>query len=258
MNSMKNCIKKHLLKCVVIFGFSLVLACSMGKIQVKNYYIISYTPVSAIPAVSKRPYPFSIQIGRFEVQRIFNRQNILYRFSSHQIQYYEFNHWAVRPDYMLTDMVFKHLEASKLANRVGIDFFETRPDYRIEGIVEALEKLDAGDMFFAHLAMSFKMLRIDDGIQVWEYSFDQRKQVFQEDMVYTVRGLSSILQAHMDVVVSQLDSLFLALEEGPPEEIAPSEVFLKEPSKIESSSEDLDESEFEIIPEQKINRDEEK
>jgi ABC-type uncharacterized transport system auxiliary subunit len=240
---MKNCIKKHLMKCVVIFVFSLVMACSMGKIQVKNYYIISYTPNSVIPAASKRPHPFSIQIGRFEVQRIFNRQNILFRYSSHQIQYYEFQHWAVRPDYMLTDMVFKHLEASKLANRVGLDFFDTRPDFRVEGVVEALEKLDARDMFFAHLAMSFKMLRIDDGSQVWEY---------------TVRGLSSILHAQMDVVISQLDSLFLTMEEGPPQETAPFEVSPEEPAKIESSSDDLDESAFEIIPEQKMNRDEEK
>ena len=159
---------------------------------------------------------------------------------------------------MLTDMVFKHLEASKLANRVGIDFFETRPDFRIEGVVEALEKLDARDMFFAHLAISFKMLRIDDGAQVWEYSFDQRKQVFQEDMVYTVRGLSSILQAQMDVVVSQIDSLFLTLDEGPPQVTSPFEVSPEEPAKIESSSDELDESVFEIIPEKIINRDEEK
>ena len=223
----------------------------------RNYYIISYTPTSVIPAVSKRPYPYSLQIGRFEVQRIFNRQNILYRFSPHQIQYYEFHHWAVRPDYMLSDMVFKHLETSNLANRVGIDFFETRPDYRIEGTVEALEKLDAGDMFFAHLAMSLKMLRVYDGTQVWEYSFDQRKQVFQEDMVYTVRGLASILQVQMNVVVSQLDSLFLAMGKGLPKETKPAEKPSEQPAKIESSSEDLDESQFEIIPEQKIKRDEE-
>ena len=143
-------------------------------------------------------------------------------------------------------MVFKHLEASNLANRVGIDFFDTRPDFRIEGSVEALEKLDAGDIFFAHLAMSFKMLRTADGAQVWDYSFDQRKQVFQEDMVYTIRGLSSILQSQMDVVISQLDSIFYAIQTGKREDIKS----FKEPS--EKKSEDLDETDFEIIPEKKL------
>lgn len=257
MISMRKLIKKHGLKCILISGFSFILSCSMGQIQVKNYYIISYNPSSTVPVVSKRPYPYSVQIGRFEVQRIFNRQNILYRFSPHQIQYYEFHHWAVRPDYMITDMVFRHIEASGLTNRVGIDFFETRPYFRIEGMVEALEKLDAGDLFFAHLAMTFKMLRVDDGTQVWEYSFDQRKQIYQEEMVYTVRGLSSILQAQMNVIVSQLDSLFLAMETGPQEDITPSEEPLEEITRIEKTPDDLDESEFEIIPEKRIKQEEE-
>lgn len=241
--------KKHGLILVLIVGIVSILACSLGRIQTRDYYILSYTPVSKAPVTSKRPYPYSLQIGRFEVQRIFNRQNILYRYSPNQIQYYELQHWAVRPDYMVTDMVFKHLEASALTNRVGIDFFETRPDFRIEGTVEALEKLDAGDIYFAHLAMTFKMINVEDGQQIWEYSFDQRRQVFQNEMVYTVRGLSSILQAQMDVIVNQLDSLFLSMETGALPEIVDSTEPTEKPAQMESSSEDLDESAFEIIPE---------
>jgi hypothetical protein len=155
---------------------------------------------------------------------------------------------------MIEDMVFKHLEASTLTNRVGVDFFDTRPDFRIEGSVEALEKLDAGDIFFAHLAMSFKMLRVTDGAQVWDYSFDQRVQVYQEEMVYTIRGLSSILQSQMDVIVNQLDSLFYTMQTGKRIDLAP----IKEPSeeKSEVKSEKLDERDFEIIPEKKMQQEE--
>ncbi len=98
------------------------------------------------------------------------------------------------------------------------------------------------------------MLRIADGAQVWDYSFDQRKQVFQEDMVYTIRGLSSILQAQMDVVVNQIDSLFYTMQMGKREGITS----FKEPSdkKPEVKSEDLDETDFEIIPEKKLRQEE--
>ena len=241
--------KKYGLILVIFIGITSILACSIGRIQTRNYYILSYTPVSKTPVTSKRPYSHSLQIGRFEVQRIFNRQNILYRYSPNQIQYYELQQWAVRPDDMITDMVFKHLEASGLTNRVGIDFFESRPDFRIEGTVEALEKLDAGDIYFAHLAMSLKMLNVKNGEQVWEYSFDQRKQVFQDEMVYTIRGLSSILQAQMDVVLTQLDLLFLAMETGSPQDIVNSTESSEKTTETESTSEDLDESAFEIIHE---------
>jgi ABC-type uncharacterized transport system auxiliary subunit len=246
---------KKYLKHAVCYGciipLILIQACSWGKIQTKNYYIINYTPVSKVPVYSQRPYPFLLQIGNFEVQRIFNRQNILYRFSPHQIQYYELQQWAVRPDYMIKDMIFKHIRAANLLNRVGIDFFENKPDYRIEGTVEALEKLDSGDVFYGHLAMSFKMLRMQDGKQVWEYSFDERKQIYQPEMMYTVRGISSILQNQMDIVISQLDSLFLSLKTGAPVKVPVTEVPPDSTVQKEQKPEDLDESSFEIVPEKR-------
>jgi len=229
---------------------NLFFACSFSSIPTKNYYIINYTPFPHVPAASKRPYQYSIQVGRFEVQRIFNRQNIIYRYSPQQIQYYELERWAVRPDYMITDMVFKHLEASNLTNRIGIDFFDTKPDFRIEGTVEAIEKLDAGDLFYGHIAMTFKMLRVQDGEQVWNYSFDQRKQVYSKDMVHSVQALSSILQSQMDVVVTQLDSLFLSTESGAPR-TKKTEIIPQETAPEEKTDMDIDESAFEIIPEKK-------
>ncbi len=239
--------KNYKLKLTLILGAALIAACSFGRIQTRNYYIISYTSTPNPPAHSLRPYPYAIQIGRFDVQRIFNRQNILYRYSPHQIQYYEIQQWAVRPDDMIGDMVFKHFEASELTNRVGIDFFETSADFRIEGSVEALEKLDAGDLYFAHLAMSFKMLRVADGEQVWNYSFDQRKQVFQPEMVYTIRGLSSILQSQLDFAVNQIDSLFYSMEPGIGDEfLSPKET---QPDTPAADDDGVDESGFEIIPE---------
>jgi len=247
---MKQGIMKRWLFSLAVVCLAIVEGCSWGKVQIKNYYIISYTPSSPTPASSKRPYPYSIQVGRFEVQRIFNRQSILYRFSPQQIQYYELHDWAVRPDFMVTDMVLRHLATSNLTNRVGLEYFETRPDFRIEGTVEALEKFDAGDMFFAHLAMTFKLLRVRDGTQIWEYSFDQRRQVYQEEMVYTVRGLSSILQSQMDIVVSNLDSLFLTMSSGPAQVPAATVKPSEKPAAQETSPDrDVDESTFEIIPE---------
>ena len=100
--------------------------------------------------------------------------------------------------------------------------------------------------------MSLKLFNISNGNQIWNYSFDERKQVFQQEMVYTVRGLSSILQNQMDIVVSQLDSLFLSMDSGQPVEIQEKEITGKTPEKTvpeKSAYDDLDESDFEIIPE---------
>ncbi len=216
-------------------------------IPTKQYYIITYTPTVDKPAESRRPYPYSMHVGRFEVQRIFNRQNIIYRFSPHRIQYYEVERWAVRPDEMIQDMVFKHFEASQLVNRVGLEYLDTRPDFRIEGTVEALEKYDAGDLFFAHLAMTFRLLRASDGEQVWTYSFDKRRQVYSEEMVHTVMGLSNIFQTQMNYVVGSIDSIFYRERTGGTLNLSGSRS--AQPAPADSTGSPSTDPGYEIIPE---------
>jgi ABC-type uncharacterized transport system auxiliary subunit len=238
---------------LLTLSMAMIPSCSLIKrdLPTRQYYIINYTPQSAVPNGSRRPYPYSLHIGRFEVQRIFNRQNIMYRFSPNRIQYYDYERWAVRPDYMISDMIFKHFEATRLTNRVALEFLDSRPDFRLEGTVEALEKYDAGDLFYAHMAMTFKLLRVADGQQVWDYSFDERRRVYSQEMVYTVSGLSAVLQANMDTIVGQLDSLFNSYQGGIPwaqEVDSPNIPAPAVPAPSDSTSSGIDESGFEIIP----------
>lgn len=241
-----------------LLGAVLTLSCGFGNIPVRDYYTLNYSPMVNVPAFSLRPYPYAVQISRFEVRRIYNRQNIIYRFSANQVQFYEYENWAVRPDYMMRDLVFQHIEESRLFNRVSLDFLDSRPDFRIEGTVEALERFDAGDLFFGHLAMTFKMFDVSNGQQVWQYSFDQRRQVYSDEMIQTIRGISAIFQSQMEVMITQVDSLLYTRQTGkspspgliarPPAEETPSE---QPPVEAPAENEDLDNSEFEIIPEQR-------
>jgi len=231
-----------------------VMSCGLlgKKPPTRNYYILSYTPENRAATADRTSYPYSLQIQQFEVQRIFSRQNIVYRYTPQELKWYEYQQWAVRPNYMFTDLMYKHFAASGLFNRVGTEFLETRPDFRLEGTVDALERLDAGDIIFGHLAMSLKMVRTVDGVQVWETSFDDRKQVYQKEMVYTVLALSQILQSRMNAAIADIDSLFSAsgaLRAVPangmkPGVIAPVDSIIRKP----------DASGYEIIPESRIKR----
>jgi ABC-type uncharacterized transport system auxiliary subunit len=239
----------------VLAGLLLIVSCGFGsKVPSRNFFIINYTPEARAPVESGRPHPYSLQVQQFGVQRIYNRQNIVYRFAPQELKWYEYQQWAVRPDYMVTDIVYKHLESANLFNRVGTEFLETRPDFRLEGTVDAIERFDAGDLIFGHLAMSFKMVRIEDGQQLWEYSFDERKQVYQKEMVYTVIGLSQIMQSQMNSVVSQLDSLFASLGGGALMKGQP--VKVQEPRKAaeDTSKAKKEDTGYEIIPESRIKR----
>jgi len=218
---------------------------------VRNYYTLDYVPHSAPLPASQRPYPYALQVGKFEVERATNRQNIVYRFSRNQLQYYERERWAVRPNDMIRDMVYKHLSEARLCSRLGLEFPDRRPDFRLEGMVEALERLDAGDLFFGHLAMTMKLVQVETGTEVWVHSFDQRRRVGSREMNRTVQAISDILQAEMNVVVAELDSLFLAAAGGQPFSpwTPPEPAFPPTPEVQPEPVPGLDESTFEIIRE---------
>jgi len=234
----------------------LLVSCGFGgSLPTRNFYVLSYD--SSQPATgSNQPYPYSLQVQRFDVQRIYNRQNIVYRFAPQELKWYEYQQWAVRPDYMVTDLALNHLETAGLFNRVGVEFLDTRADFRLEGTVEALERFDSGDVFYGHLAMSFKMFRTADGQQVWEYSFDERRQVYQREMVYTVIALSQILQDRMNTVVSQIDSVLAEMNGKAPLRDRP--VFTDKPVLNKSAADTVKasspDSGYEIIPESRNRR----
>lgn len=240
---------------IALFGIFYFVSCGLlgTTIPVKSYYQISYIPQPIDIPGSQKPYPFSLEVGRFTVQRIYNNEKIVYRFNPEQLQYYEYEHWAVRPEFMITDIVMKHLDATKLCNRISTEFLDIKPDYRIEGSVDAIEKYDATDIFYAHLAMSFKMVRAIDGQQVWDYSFDQRKQVFQKKMSYTVITLRSIMEAQMDSVVKQLDAYFLSLEKGTPQDTK-QQLKLQAVPALPDTVSGTTEKGYEIIPEKNIRK----
>jgi ABC-type uncharacterized transport system auxiliary subunit len=241
-----------------LLGLALFMSCGLlgTTIPIRHYYNISYNPQPKTPLGSLRPYPCSLEIERFTVQRIFNNQKIAYRYSPEEIQYFEYEQWAVRPEYMITDLVVKHLGASNICNRVSTEFVDMKPDYRLQGSVDALEKYDATDVFYAHLAMSLKMVRVIDGQQVWEYSFDERKQVFQKKTNYTIIAFETIMQTQIDIVINQLDSYFLSLEKGEkrsPQETKSGKNLEPVPAVPDTVSVPADKG-YEIIPETKIKR----
>ncbi|RMH70569.1 MAG: hypothetical protein D6675_08960 [Gemmatimonadetes bacterium] len=200
----------------VLFIGIMMMFVSCAKTPQKQFYLISYVPKVAWVEGSARPYPFRVQLREFDVLRVYNRSPMVLRFSPNQIQYYNFKHWAVRPGYMITDAIEKHLKTANLIAELRRDFLDTRPDYQISGTVSAIERFDSGDMWYGHLAMSFKLIREKDRKEIWNYSFDRRKRVYNADVVYTVQALSEILDSEMQHVIRELDQIFyrIAQEEG--------------------------------------------
>ena len=208
---------KYLILWLVMLALLLGIACSKPPPS-RHYYTIDYLPRKIRLEGSGRPYPFKVQLKRFEVLRMFDRSQIVFRYSPNELKYYLYKNWAMKPGDMIMDRVEAHLLSANLFDELRREFLDAYPDYRLEGTVDALEKYEGGDLFFGHLAMTFRLVREEDRKEVWRYAFDERKKVYEPDMVYTVIALREILETEMIHVIRELDRIFREIMGQPGED----------------------------------------
>ena len=190
----------------------MVTACG-GSAPVRHYYSLTYT----LPQVAEIPtegfkYPYIIRVANFEVALAYDRPQIVYRESPYKLEYYNYQLWTGRPQKLVRDLVVRHLSAVYLFQEVTKEYTRV-PHYELEAEIEGIEEYDSGDVWFAHLAITFKLVEFESGKVVWVHSFDVQKKVFNKQPVYVVKSLSEIMEIEMEKMVIGLD-VFFAKRDG--------------------------------------------
>jgi ABC-type uncharacterized transport system auxiliary subunit len=152
------------------------------------------------------PYPVTIRIKNFDIERAYAKQEIVYRKSPYELQYYYYRVWAVKPTQMITDMVQKHIAATGLVSQVVRRLDEGKtPDYELTGTIEAIEEYDSEEIWFAHLALRMELTRMKDNRTIYYRRFDKRKRVHQHDPEYVINVLSQVMDFIMSQALHDLD-----------------------------------------------------
>lgn len=193
------------------------LGCSFGntKVRTRNYYTVTY-PLSTVPVIEDGPrHEASLRIKEFDVDLAYDRQQVVYRYSPYQLEFYNYHSWIAKPHKMLSELVFKHLKHVELFRVVTSNLRDGVPDYELEGLVRAIEEFDSDTEWFAHLAISLRLVERRGGRVVWTYAFDERKKVFNHSVIYVTRALSEIFEEQMARVVAEIAALHLRDAEAP-------------------------------------------
>jgi ABC-type uncharacterized transport system auxiliary subunit len=121
------------------------------------------------------------------------------------MQFYSYNLWAVDPERMIGDLLFKHLRAARLFDNVTRAAESVPPDFQISCDVRAIEEFDGADKWYAHLAIEYQLLDERTGAVLWKQLYDLRKSVPQQEPVYVVRELASLISVAHDRLVEELE-----------------------------------------------------
>ncbi len=98
---------------IIFLAVFMINGC-FGKAPVKRYYLIDYVPTPTRTKTGPAIRPVTLRIKDFNVAEAYKRPELVYRKSAHEMQFYNYHQWAVKPEYMITDMVFKHLKTANL------------------------------------------------------------------------------------------------------------------------------------------------
>ncbi len=187
----------------------ITLLTSCGKPPSKQYYLLNYQAEALQDRYSPEPYPFTLRVKPFEIEKAYSKPNIVFRKNPYELEYYGFRHWAVRPKDMMTDLIFSHITKINLVDGLVRRLDEgSRPDYELSGNIEAIEEYDSEEYWFAHLAVRFQVKRLSDEKIIYNRAFGQRKRVEERDPAIVVRALSEITDYTASELMTDLDSLF--------------------------------------------------
>ncbi|MDB5103842.1 MAG: putative lipoprotein [Fibrobacteres bacterium] len=185
---------------------SLLLAgCFFAKPQVTQYYVLDYLPTPPKERLEKGPYPFVLRVRDCSIAEAYRRSQIVYRQSANQMQFYGLHLWAVDPDRMINDLAVKHLKAARLFDNVTRSVENYVPDFFLSCDIQAVEEYDSKEQWYAHMAIEYQLEDAKTSEIVWKKLYDLRKTVPQQEPVYIVRELSTLLENVNDRLVQELE-----------------------------------------------------
>jgi ABC-type uncharacterized transport system auxiliary subunit len=208
-------------------GCSSLLSRNDGKNKTHRY-VLEYDPPVDTTKSKSPPWQANVWVRDFSITEPYRQNEIVYRESKYQMDVYDFELWALKPKFMISDMVFKHLRDAQIFQQVSRSIEVENVDYVLRGEITALEEVDQDSTWFAHLAMS--MYFVDNHTQkvLWTRSWDEQEKLQKNEPEFVVRSLSHLLEGVVTEAVSDLDSLMAGIQ---PKSKAQSTKTKQEPQK---------------------------
>ncbi len=194
---------------VVLFLLAAILTGCTRQILVTTYYLLDYRPVTANPELLlKKPIPHRVQVLNFRIPRSFDSLRIIGRFSSHQINYYHYSLWAVRPQQAAADLLMQHINAYNLFQECAREFLNAAPDFEITGEIQQIEKFESEAYIAAHLKMSFELYDRKSNERVVMHEFDREVPLPDNNMTIFAKALSDILNQEAEIFLVKVAQHF--------------------------------------------------
>jgi len=185
------------------------------KVITRRYYVLeSKTSVQPQDYGIEKPLPYKVDIRDFRVAKAFNQTRIAIRSESHELNYYFYHHWAVRPTDAISDLVYDFIDRAGVFLSCSREY-SLNPDYLITGFIHTIERIQDKRNVSAHLHVTFQLIKADSDLEVMRYEFDRSVELKKDkSMNMFANAISDVLIEETEQFLRKIVKHFEGLEKS--------------------------------------------
>ena len=172
---------------------SLLLSGCAKKAIIRKYYVLEADNAGSMFNLNIEPLPYRVDVRDFYVSKAFEQARIAVRSESHELDYFFYHNWAVRPSSAIADIIHSLFVRENIF-RTCRRGHSLRPDYWITGQIYALERIHNRDQKASHLSGIIELIDGRNETPVVRYEFDQTAELLEDrSMNGFAKSLSGVI-----------------------------------------------------------------
>lgn len=168
---------------IVVMTLLVMVACRGGQVVVSQYYLLELPPFDeAMPSGAFQTLPGICEVAEVKVAPAFASHQIAVREDTHQIRYFSFNEWAVRPPLAFTGLLLDFLQDRQVFEEVTHGRHALPSKYLIETEITHLE-MDVGrPLVYARLNLTISLYDTATGDRLVSHQADRSEPLSAQDL----------------------------------------------------------------------------
>jgi len=190
---------------LIITLFVLFSGCMSEKAIVRRFYTIEIPP-GQLPAAIDQDSVInsSCLLDHVSVSPVYANIKIVNRNDSHEVSYYMYHQWAIRPSEAIISLILEHMESSGIFKSVTAGYTSIITDYRFETFISKLELIEIGRSSSAHLCLEFKVIDCTNDQIILIHKADRTTVLKQKDINLFSREISNIISKELTLFTTMI------------------------------------------------------
>ncbi|MCF8223344.1 MAG: PqiC family protein [Bacteroidales bacterium] len=199
---------------ILISTVILATSCMSSKTVIRKYYTLDPGNTEYAERQDNLPIQGKAEIGLVSIDPVYEKNQIVNRSNSHEITYYMYHQWAVRPAEAIRGLVYEYLDKNRIFDEVSTRYSRTVPDYIVDINVHNLEVVESKDEFSAHLRLEMNLVKAENDSLMLSYSVNRTSPLREKDMNLFASEISSLLVEETGNFASEIRQISISRQAG--------------------------------------------